>query len=333
MKTLIGKFASTRLTLLGFGALGLCLLAGQFLMFPMQHTVVLALLCGLTLNLVAALITVPRLSREPGLLVFHLALLAVLLLAGVGRLTHFDGHVEVLEGSAFSPAEVAQDSKGMLHPDWLESVAFVQGPFSVDYAPGVKRASTRSAIAIQSSTGTEMRSVGDDVPFIEHGYRFYTTHNKGIAAVLTWLPANGEAITGAVHMPGYPLYDWKQDNRWQPPNGPEIRFWLHLDTPLQEDRAWTLASDRFSGMLVVNAQGKRVELKRGESVTVDGGALRFEELRGWMGYRIFFDPTLPWILCAAMLAVCGLALQFWRKSIPRTGYVSDAVPLLTKGAR
>lgn len=332
MKKLIGKFASTRLTLLGFGALGLCLLAGQFFMFPVQHTVVLMLLCGLTLNLVAALITVPRLSREPGLLVFHLALLAVLLLAGVGRLTHFDGHVEMMEGSTFTSGEVTQDSKGELHPDRLESVAFIQGAFSVDYAPGVKRARTRSAIAIQSSTGTEMRSVGDDVPFVAHGYRFYTTHNKGIAVVLTWLPANGEAIMGAVHMPGYPLYDWKQDNSWQLSNGPEIRFWLHLDTPLKEDRAWTLASDGVSGVLVVNAQGKRVELKRGESVSVDGGVLRFEELRGWMGYRIFFDPTLPWILGAAMLAVGGLALQFWRKSLRRAGYVSDAVPLLTKRA-
>jgi cytochrome c biogenesis protein len=227
-----------------------------------------------------------------------------------------------MEGSVFSACEVTLDSKGVLHPDWLQSVAFLQGPFSVDYAPGIKRARTRSQVMIPAQSGDQSRSVGDDVPLVERGFRFYTSHNKGIAVVLTWLPTRGEAITGAVHMPAYPLFDWKQDNAWQPPNGPDVRFWLHLDTPLKEDRAWTLASDGVSGVLVVNSQGKRVELKRGESVMLDGGALRFDELRGWMGYRIFFDPTLPWLLGAALFAVFGLALQFWNKTVPREGGVT-----------
>jgi cytochrome c biogenesis protein ResB len=332
MKPLVACLASTRLTLLGIGALGLILIAGEFAIFSAPGAV-LAILAGLTLNLAAALIMTPRLRQEPGLLIFHIALLVLLILAGVGRLTHFDGHVEVMEGSAFSASEVTPDSKGWLHPDWLQGVAFVQGPFSVDYAPGVKRARTRSEILVDAKSATETRSVGDDVPLVERGYRFYTTHNKGIAVVLTWLPIRGEAITGAVHMPAYPAFDWKQDNAWQPPNGPEVRFWLHLDTPLKEDSAWTLASEKVSGMLVVNSQGKRVELKRGESVAVDGGALRFDELRGWMGYRIFFDPTLPWLLAAAMIAVFGLALQFWRKSMPRTAGATAVAPLLTKRAQ
>ena len=332
MTTAIKYLASTRLTLVGFGTLGLVLIAKEFSVFSAPF-MVLAILAGLTLNLAAALIATPRLRQEPGLFIFHLALLALLIMAGVGRLTHFDGHVEVMEGSAFSASEVTLDSKGLLHPDWLQSVAFVQGPFSVDYAPGVKRARTRSEILVAAQSVAETRSVGDDVPLVERGYRFYTTHNKGIAVVLTWLPAKGEAITGGVHMPRYPAFDWKQDNAWQPPNGPEVRFWLHLDTPLKEDSAWTLASERVSGMLVVNSQGKRVELKRGESVAVDGGALRFDELRGWMGYRIFFDPTLPWLLAAAMIAVFGLALQFWRKSIPRATGAPAALPLLTKRAQ
>ena len=328
MTTLIRYFASTRLMLVGFGALGLVLIAKEFSLFSASW-LVLAILSGLTLNLAAALIVTPRLRRETGLFIFHLGLLALLILAGVGRLTHFDGHVEVMEGNAFSASEVTPDSKGVLHPDWLQRIVFFQGPFSVDYAPGVKRAGTRSEVLVQSESGVEMRSAGDDVPLVERGFRFYTTHNKGIAVVLTWLPTNGEAITGAVHMPGFPLFNWKQDNSWQPPNGPDLRFWLHLDTPLQEDRAWTLSSDRVSGVLVVNAQGKRIELKRGESATMDGGVLRFDELRGWMGYRIFFDPTLPWMLAAAMVAVFGLALQFWRKSVTRDGIVS-VMSLLAK---
>lgn len=328
MMLLIKYLASTRLTLIGFGALGLTLIAKEFALFSAPWTVV-AILGGLTMNLAAALIVTPRLRQEAGLFIFHLGLLALLLLAGVGRLTHFDGHVEVMEGNTFSASEVTPDSLGALHPDWLQRVAFQQGPFSVDYAPGVKRASTRSEVVVASETGVETRRVGDDVPLIARGFRFYTTHNKGLAVVLTWLPNYGETITGAVHMPGFPLFDWKQDNSWQPPSGPEVRFWLHLDTPLNEDRAWRLESDRVSGVLVVNAQGKRHELKRTESVNIEGGTLRFDELRGWMGYRIFFDPTLPWMLAAAMVALFGLALRFWRKSATRVGVVS-IVSLLAK---
>lgn len=323
MTTLVKYLASTRLTLVGFGALGLALIAKEFSLFSASG-IVLAILGGLTLNLAAALMVTPRLRQEAGLFIFHVGLLALLILAGVGRLTHFDGHVEVMEGNAFSASEVTTDSQGALHPDWLQRVAFQQGPFSVDYAPGVKRASTRSEVVVESETGVETRRVGDDVPLVERGFRFYTTHNKGLAVVLTWLPNKGETITGAIHMPGFPSFDWKQDNAWQPPNGPDIRFWLHLDTPMKEDRAWTLASDRVSGVLVVNAQDKRHELKRGESVNIDGGALRFDELRGWMGYRIFFDPTLPWMLFAALVALFGLALQFWRKSVTRVGVISVA---------
>jgi cytochrome c biogenesis protein len=273
------------------------------------------LLAALAINLAAALIATPRLRKEPGLLIFHAALLALMLLAAAGRLAHFDGHVEVTEGNLFSADDVVVDSKGPLHPDRLQYIAFKQGPFRVDYAPGVKRAATRSEVTVPAESAVELHNVGDDVPLLARGYRFYTTHNKGVAVVLTWLPANGEPVTGAIHMPSYPLFDWKQANKWRAPGGPDIRFWLHLDTPIRDDSAWTLESGSASGVLVVNADGKRLELKPGERAAFTGGELRFEELRGWMGYRIFFDPTLPWLLVAAILAVCGLALQFFGKAI------------------
>lgn len=314
MKMLVTKLGSTKLTLWGFLLLAISLVAKEFSIAPAQW-LMFAMLGVLTINLACALLVTPRLRQEPGLLIFHLALLALLILAGVGRLTHFDGHVEVMEGNTFSFTDVSVDSRGALHPAWLEDVVFTQGPFAVDYAPGVKRARTRSAISFSTDAGTSIDDIGDDVPFISRGFRFYTTHNKGLAAVLTWQPERGEAITGAVHMPAYPLFDWKQDNHWQPPGGPAIRFWLHLANPLQEDLAWTLTSERLAGTLAVNVAGKRIELERGESVRVPGGELRFDELRGWMGYRIFFDPTLPWLFVAAMAALVGLALQFWRRPI------------------
>lgn len=323
--------ASTRLTLIGFSALALAVIALQFAL-PSANEWVVAILGVLTINLAVAITVKPRLHQEMGLFIFHLGLLVLLLLAGAGRLLHFDGHVEVMEGNFFSVDEVVIDSKGVLHGDGLQAVTFQQGQFSVGYAPGIKRARTHSEIKVPADSGMTARVIGDDVPFMYHGFRFYTTHNKGLAAVLTWMPVNGDAITGAVHMPGYPLFDWKQDNRWHPPQGPDLRFWLHLDTPMREDRAWTLASERVAGVLVVNTQGRRFEIKPGEELALAGGVLRFEELRGWMGYRIFFDPTLPWLLMAAVIAIIGLGIQFWRSSLPRVHETSGVpvMPLLTE---
>ena len=57
MTSLIKYFASTRLTLIGFGALGLSLIAKEFALFSAPWTVI-AILGGLTLNLAAALIVI-----------------------------------------------------------------------------------------------------------------------------------------------------------------------------------------------------------------------------------------------------------------------------------
>ena len=40
-----------------------------------------------------------------------------------------------------------------------------------------------------------------------------------------------------------------------------------------------------------------------------GGALRFERGGAWIGYRVSFDPTLPWLLASALLGVGGLVVH------------------------
>jgi cytochrome c biogenesis protein len=112
-------------------------------------------------------------------------------------------------------------------------------------------------------------------------------------------------------MPSYPLFDWRQENRWRSPEGSELRIWLRLEAPLAEERAWTLEPRSARGALIVHAQGGRSELHAGESLRLEGGTLRYERLAGWMGYRVFFDPTLPWLLGLAIAAVAGLAAHLW----------------------
>jgi cytochrome c biogenesis protein len=87
---------------------------------------------------------------------------------------------------------------------------------------------------------------------------------------------------------------------------------LRLKTPLRRNAAWTLSGKDSSGELIVSAGGRRIVLKPGQSAHLAHGSLRFDELRTWMGYKIFYDPTLPWLFGMAVIGVGGLAWHFWR---------------------
>jgi len=146
------------------------------------------------------------------------------------------------------------------------------------------------------------------------GYRFYTSFNKGFAPILTWRPADGsEPLTGVVHMPSYPLFEYKQDNQWTPPGSDPINFWLRLDTGLTEEKAWTLDGRHAEGILVVKSGGQRIELHLGDSTELLGGVLVYEQLTTWLGYKIYYDPTLFWMFIASVLSVLGMTVHFWRK--------------------
>ena len=281
-------------------------------------------LAFLAVNLLAAIVTNPRINRRGGLLVFHLGLLAIIIFAGIGRLTHLDAQLEITEGAAFSPSDLTKLEKGPWHFGALEQLAFVQGSFTVDYSPGMVRGLTHSQVLTPADApggtgGWQTKVVGDDRPLILEGYRFYTTFNKGFAPVLTWIPdEGGEALSGTIHMPPYPLFEYKQESSWTPPSekgdGKEIKFWLRLKTGMREDAAWVLDGKTATGVLVVNVDNQRVELEPGQSVRVPGGVLRYERLTTWMGYKVFYDPTLHWLFGAAIMAILGLGTHFWRKA-------------------
>ncbi len=331
---LTAKLGSSKLTPLLFVLLAAALLFKQQRQDASAWFLIAPLLL-LALNLLAAILTQPRL-RPGGLMVFHLALLVILILIAIGRLTHFDGKIEVTENTPFDFANVEVTASGPWHRNRLPEVSFVQGPFTVTYASGLKRGRTIDLIHLPGADSTaEHVLIGDDAPLVLFGYRFYTTHNKGFAPVITWTPQRGNPITGIVHMPSYPLFDWKQDNRWRTPGGKEIRFWLHLDVPRNDEVAWILDSTRVSAVLVANVEGERVTVPRGESVRVGDGELRFEALRTWMGYRIFFDPTLPWLLATALVGVLGLAWHAWSRLVTeqKTGLATAEVARSARGVR
>jgi cytochrome c biogenesis protein len=91
-----------------------------------------------------------------------------------------------------------------------------------------------------------------------------------------------------------------------------LRFWLHLDVPRNDERGWVLNSKAVRGTLILDVEGRRLELKLGQSVRLPGGELDFAELRAWMGYKIYFDPTLPWLLFVAAIGLLGLGWHLWQ---------------------
>jgi hypothetical protein len=288
---------------------------------------------ALGVNLVAALVVHPLLRRRLPLLIFHVGLLALVLLVGVGRLLHMDGRFELLQGAPFDGQLIEQDA-GALYVPRLASSALVNEGFTIDYAAGRRRGATRNTVSWRDDTGVQRRAViGDHRPLVVDGHRLYTTSNKGFAPVLRWQPSGGEPVIGAVHLPSYPLHEMRQSQEWTLPDGRAV--WLMLqfdDAPIAPD-----APARFrlpsTHTLVLRMGDARVELEPGQAMTIDGGSLVYEGLRTWMGYRVSYQPLLPWLLAASLIAVLALALHYVQAlRAPRTR-PADAVPsATTRGA-
>lgn len=311
----LNRLSSLKLTLVGMILLG----GGAALSYgnPVDVSVwvLIVPLAILAINLAAAILTNPRINRQPGLLVFHVCLFATVVLAGVGRLTHLDAHVEMALGQEFHRDLLLEVKSGPWHAGNLDKVEFTQGPYTVEYEAGLRRGLTHSEVLVPDVGGNmKPRDVGDDRPLVLERYRFYTTFNKGFSPIMTWIPDQGQPIAGRINMPSYPLYDYKQDNSWMPPGtNEEIKFWLQLDTGFTTEEAWVLDGRNASGVLVVTSKGKRTELNKGDEVRLEHGRLRYDDLTTWMGYRVFYDPTIQWLFYVTVAGVFGLTHFFWKK--------------------
>lgn len=300
MTNTLRLLASNFLTLLGIAMLAVSVLALQDR--PEATGPMLGAFALLAVNLAAALATHPRLRRDRGLFLLHLSLLVLLLLAGTGRLARYEARVELVDGQSLADAVPEVRVRGPWHRGGMGGADFVQGHFTVDYAPGLRRGDTRSWVTVEG----RRRWLGDEDALVLDGRRFTTTHNKGYAALLAWIPEGGEAVRGAVNLPGYPLFEGHQENRFQPPGGPSLDLAFMPARPAPSDRAWCLDSRTARGELKVRMGGRDHVLAPGQVIELSGGRLRFEGMRGWMGYQVFHDPTLPWLFASATLALGGL---------------------------
>jgi cytochrome c biogenesis protein len=193
----------------------------------------------------------------------------------------------------------------------LDRLAFEHDGFEIDYAPGLRRGVTRNPVRWRDEAGRPRSAViGDHRPLVIDGYRIYTSSNKGFAPLLRWQPARGEAVLGAVHLPSYPMHALRQSREWQLPDGRAVWVMLQFDETLIDPAAAARFRMPSEHRLVVRIGQARHELAAGEALQIEGGTLVYERLSSWMGYRIAYDPTLPWLLASALLAALALGWHY-----------------------
>jgi cytochrome c biogenesis protein ResB len=302
---LTAHFGSLRSTLVLLALLGVAALAR-----PTWGALGLVI-AALSLNLLAALVVHPLLRRRLPLLVFHLALLALVVIVGIGKLTKFDARFELLQGVPFDGQWLNHEAGAFADVDGARWALRNEG-FTIDYAPGRRRGATRNAVAWRDEQGTEQRAViGDHRPLVIGATRIYTSPNKGFAPVLRWQPARGEPVLGAVHLPSYPMHELRQSREWALPDGRAVWLMLQFDEQqlISRDAAAQFRLPE-THRLVVRVSDARSELAPGQAMAIDGGTLVYEGLRPWMGYRVSHDPTLPWLLAAALTACLALTLHY-----------------------
>ncbi len=314
--------ASIRTTLVGLVLLAVAVLWTRLGDAAAVNWLMEASLALLGVNLCAALASNRRFREAPALLAFHVCLALLVGLALWGRLTAFQGRVELADGQAFDPALVQVVHEGRWHdPDRLRQIDFTQRDFAVHYgAPHLRRA-TVSRVQIDGRIET-----ADDIrPLRRAGYSLYPTANKGFAILLSWTDAYGHTVHGAVNLPSYPLNEWNQRNEFRLPDDTTMHVILHPHARVPASGPWTLDSSWAAGEIEVEADAVRAYLAPGESLALARGTVRFDAVTTWMGYAVYRDEALPWLFATALAGVIALAWHVLIRVTPRSaGTISTA---------
>ncbi len=155
----------------------------------------------LTLNLIAAVGTHPRFRSQPALLIFHLALIAVVLLLGMGQLVYLQARIAVAEGGLFM-GDVSDLRMGPLHNLGLDRVRFQNLGFGFRVDPNSgERVTTNRVRWWGDGDQAYQGEITDGRPLVMQGYRFYPTLNFGFSPTIAWYPSQGRVDRGPLYLP------------------------------------------------------------------------------------------------------------------------------------
>lgn len=275
----------------------------------------------LTLNLLAAIVTNRRFRADLPLLVFHLALLALIVALVLARLTYFEGQATVTAGTSFDGSLLTEES-GALHDRRIADIRFANVGFTENYPARGRFHTTYNRVRWQSDNGqAHTADIGDDIPLVINGYRIYTSRHRGFSPVFRWQTPDGTDEWGTVQLRDSNNGAFAGANDWVLPNGREA--WLMVDADTAEETGTTaetggarvrtnLGAGTEAQRIVLRIGDTRHTLAPGDQLALSGGTLTYVRLDSWMGYRIVADPTKPWLIGAVALGVMSLVWFYAR---------------------
>lgn len=311
--------ASRRLTVLFF-----LLTAGASLAVALEKMPATALMLApfglLVANIGAAIFASARFRADLPLLLFHLCLVALVALVGMARLVYLEGTATLSSGTAFE-GEPQSEKRGLLHFGRMQDLHFANEGFNEGFfRRGTYRATYNRVRWLDDSGQWQQAEIGDDRPLILHGYRIYTTKNRGFSPLFHWLPAEqkeaGDGTYGTVQLNDMPRETLAPSMQWALPGGIPVRAILNIEAPGEQparhDEANRYAKD-LEHTLTLKIRDARHDLRPGEKVVLPEGTLTYVRLDSWMGYLITYDPTQPWIMGTVLLGIASLIWFYWRR--------------------
>ena len=264
----------------------------------------------LVVNLVFAILVREKIKSSPFLLLFHIALLLMLLAIGFSRLTYFKGWVEISPNMPITePTGVI--SKGPWHPNAFKNTRVTLAGFSARYAADGRYQATDSLLLVGAKEKRVFVSDAKTANIL--GYQFTRSFNIGFALSFVWMANDGTLVQGLSHFPSMTAY-------------PETQG-LELDLPLLQKPLWVgldVQSDRLSYFspefrvpkayrFELMASNGRHDVRVGETVDLPEGAIKIMALVPWVGYELYYDPSIYFLLFSALIGVFALAVFLWQR--------------------
>lgn len=282
----------------------------------------------LTLNLLAAILANRRFRADLPLLVFHLALLALIFALVAARLTYFEGQATVTAGTTFDGNLVGEEH-GPLHDRTIAELRFTNLGFTENYPERGRYHATYNRVRWQGTDGrTHVAEIGDDIPLIIDGYRIYTSRYRGFSPVFRWQAADGSEDWGTVQLRESNNGAFAGANEWTLPDGRTAWLMVDAEAPARTEGAsvrTNLGAGSVAQQLVLRIGDSRSVLAPGDQLTLAGGVLTYVRLDSWMGYRIVADPTRPWLIGAILLGVLSL-IWFYARILVRPIPAAPSTP-------
>lgn len=277
----------------------------------------------LVLNLVAAVISKPRFRADLPLLVFHLALLALVVLLVMARLVYYQGGVILTTGSAFDGRMVVEEM-GPLHRKTLDRLHFQHEGFTDRFRQRDARNVTYNKVRWWDEAGESHLSViGDDRPLLLGGYRIYATRRRGLSPLFAW-QRGGQIEYGTVQLEDKGGEAFAPTAEWQLPGGPKVWVMVEVDrAPAQAlSRSGNYDTRSLAHRLVLRTEQGRHAMQPGQTLALPGGSLTYVRLDSWMGYRLVSEPLMPWLVATVAVGVLALVwfyirVVFWPRRGPK----------------